>query len=325
MEAANVTAPAFGTTAGEWTVLALARGEYYAADATYFSGYYDRIVAYVDETAGAVTAPAGALSQNKSTDNSRLILALSAIGKNARAVGDWDLVAPYEDFDWIGKQGINGVIYALLALDSHNYQTQNSEIRSRCADYLIDKQLADGGWALFGTEADPDITAVALQALAPYRSQAKVAAAAEKALARLSALQGQDGGFASWGTANAESCAQVIIACTAWGINPDTDERFIKNNASALDALLSYYVADAAGFAHMADGGVNAMATDQACLALVAYQRLINGKTALYDCRDVSFEENGAAQSGAPRAMLITVLSPLALFFFLCITASTIH
>ena len=42
--AATVTEPVFGTTAGEWTVLCLARGGYYARDNAYFTGYYDRFI-----------------------------------------------------------------------------------------------------------------------------------------------------------------------------------------------------------------------------------------------------------------------------------------
>ena len=157
-------------------------------------------------------------------------------------------------------------------------------------------ELARGGWALIGTTADPDITAMALQALVNYKDQPKVAAAAERAFAKLSAIQKDNGGYASWGSVNSESIAQVIVATTAWGIDPDTDPRFVKNVKSAVDALLTFYVEEGRGFAHVLDnspgyvgGEVNGMATDQACYALVAYNRFQNGKTALYDMSDVNF------------------------------------
>ena len=73
--AATVTAPTFGTDAGEWTVLCLARGGYFAKDNAYFTDYYNRIVATVNETAASVNMN-GALHKNKSTENSRLIVAL---------------------------------------------------------------------------------------------------------------------------------------------------------------------------------------------------------------------------------------------------------
>ena len=301
--AATVTEPTFGTNGGEWTILGLARGEYYEKGSAYFNGYYDRIVEVVNETAASVNLN-GALQANKSTDNSRVILALSAIGKDATSVGDWNLVAPFNDFDWIQKQGINGVIYALLALDTNNYVTEDSIIRQQCVDYILEKQFADGGWALSGTTADPDVTAMALQALAPYKNQADVAAAAEEGFACLSTIQKDEGGYASWGTVNAESCAQVIVACTAWGINPDTDSRFVKNNKSVVDALLEYYLEDEAKFVHVIGASANQMATEQACYALVAYNRFYNGQTSLYDMSDVNWGNSEETVAGKPVAAL---------------------
>ena len=295
--AKTVTAPAFGTGAGEWTVLDLARGGYYALDSQYFKDYYSRIVETVNQKAASVNLD-GALHKVKSTENSRLIMALSAIGKDAASVGNWDLIKPYstQGMKWITKQGINGPIFTLIALDTHNYPTTDATIRQQCVDYILGKELSGGGWALSGTEADPDITAMALQALVNYKDQPEVAAAAERAFAKLSAIQRDNGGYASWGSVNSESIAQVIVATTAWGIDPDTDPRFVKNGKSAVDALLTFYVEEGRGFAHVLEnspgyvgGEVNGMATDQACYALVAYNRFQNGKTALYDMSDVNF------------------------------------
>ena len=295
--AKTVTAPAFGTGAGEWTVLDLARGGYYALDSQYFKDYDSRIVETVNQKAASVNLD-GALHKVKSTENSRLIMALSAIGKDAASVGNWDLIKPYstQGMKWITKQGINGPIFTLIALDTHNYPTTDATIRQQCVDYILGKELSGGGWALSGTEADPDITAMALQALVNYKDQPEVAAAAERAFAKLSAIQRDNGGYASWGSVNSESIAQVIVATTAWGIDPDTDPRFVKNGKSAVDALLTFYVEEGRGFAHVLEnspgyvgGEVNGMATDQACYALVAYNRFQNGKTALYDMSDVNF------------------------------------
>ena len=292
--AATVTEPVFGTTAGEWTVLSLARGNYYAKDNAYFTDYYDRIVATVNETAASVGMN-GALHKNKSTENSRLIVALSSIGKNATSVGDWDLVEAYSanGFSWIKKQGLNGTIWALIALDSNNYETSDDTIRQQCVDSILSLQHDDGGWALQANltyASDPDVTGMALTALYPYRDQPAVAAAAEEAFACLSAMQHDNGTFASGGSECSESCAWVIVAATTWGINPDTDSRFIKNGNSVVDALLTHYLEDSATFQHIIGAGSNAMATDQSCYALVAYDRFINGKTALYDYSDVTFD-----------------------------------
>ena len=292
--AATVTAPTFGTDAGEWTVLCLARGGYFAKDNAYFTDYYNRIVATVNETAASVNMN-GALHKNKSTENSRLIVALSAIGKDATAVGDWNLVEAYSanGFDWIKKQGINGTIWALIALDSNSYATSDATIRQQCVDAILAAQHDDGGWALQANKtyaSDPDVTGMALQALYPYRDQEAVAEACEKAFTCLSEMQHENGTFASGGSECSESCAWVIVACTTWGINPDTDSRFIKNGNSVVDALLTHYLEESDTFEHIVGAGSNGMATDQSCYALVAYDRLLSEKPALFDCSDVTFE-----------------------------------
>ena len=292
--AATVTEPVFGTTAGEWTVFSLARGNYYAKDNAYFTDYYDRIVETVNTEAASVNMN-GALHQNKSTENSRLIVALSAIGKDATSVGDWDLVEAYSanGLSWIKKQGLNGTIWALIALDSNDYATSDTTIRQQCVDAILAAQHDDGGWALTANltyASDPDVTGMALTALYPYREQPAVAAACEEAFACLSTIQNGNGTYTSGGAQCAESCSWVIVATTTWGINPDTDSRFIKNGNSVVDGLLAHYLADSATFQHIIGAGSNTMATDQSCYALVAYDRFVKGKTALYDYSDVTFE-----------------------------------
>ena len=297
--AATVTEPSFGTGAGEWTVLSLARGNYYDTGDKYFEDYYSRIEETVKEKAASVNLN-GALHKVKSTENSRLIMALSAIGKDPTKVGGVDLVGAYSanGFSWIKKQGLNGPVFALIALDTYNYKTSDATIRQQCVDYILKAELANGGWALSGTTADPDMTAMVLQALANYADNSDVKDAAERGFAALSSIQKDNGGYASWGSVNSESIAQVIVACTAWGIDPSTDSRFVKSGGSAVDALLEFYVPDGKGFAHVlettggyAGGEVNAMATDQACYALVAYDRFVNNKNALYDMSDVAHPE----------------------------------
>ena len=292
--ASTVTAPVFGTTAGEWTVFSLARGNYYTKDNAYFTDYYNRIVETVNETAASVGMN-GALHKNKSTENSRLIMALSSIGKDATSVGDWDLVEAYSanGFSWIKKQGLNGTIWTLIALDSNNYTTSDPTIRQQCVDAIVAAQHDDGGWSLMANKtyaSDPDITGMALTALYPYRDQAAVAEVCGEAFECLSAMQHDNGIFESGGAECAESCAWVIVGATTWGINPDTDPRFIKNGNSVVDGLLAHYLPETATFQHIIGAGSNAMATDQSCYALVAYDRFISGQPGLYDYSDVTFD-----------------------------------
>lgn len=291
MQATTVAQPSFGTNYGEWTVFGLARGGYYANDSQYFADYYDRIVEYVNEKATEIDL-SGALDKSKSTDNSRLIMALAAIGKDATSVGSWDLVEAYSanGINWIRKQGMNGTIWTLIALDCGGYETSDPTIRQQCVDAIVSAQHNDGGWSLVTAKTQPsnvDITGMTLTALYPYRDQPAVAEACAEAFTWLSESQLDNGGFPYGKGETSESCVWAIVACTTWGINPDTDPRFIKNGYSAIDNLLTYYLEDEAKFEHGRGAGANAMATDQATYGLVAYDRLVKGKTALYDYSDV--------------------------------------
>lgn len=268
------------TFGSEWLVIALARSGRDVPDS-----YYDSVVK-------AVQSAKGQLSDKKSTEYARTILALTAIGKDPTDVGGYDLLARLADMDDVTYQGINGAIFALLALDSGKYDVPAAAeggtqvTRDGLVAYILAQQLSDGGWALSGTSADPDVTAMALQALAPYRTgDETVDAAVDKGVQLLSDMQLSDGGYSSWGTLNSESCAQVLIALAALGIDPASDSRFVKNGLTVLDALLAYAVSG--GFRHTVDGEADAIATEQALCALTAYARLLDGKTALYDMTDV--------------------------------------
>ena len=276
--------PGVGSTGGEWMVIGLAR-----SGRTVPAGYYDNVVEYVKANADANER----LHRAKVTDNARIILALTSIGKDVTNVGGHNLLKGLDNMAYVQKQGINGPIFTLIALDSHNYPTMGDVTREKLIQVILDAQLPGGGWNLSGENADTDMTAMAIQALAPYyKTNETVKAAVDKALEALSALQRNDGGFGSWGTVNSESCAQVIVALTALGIDPATDSRFVKNGSTVLGALAGFYL-DGGGFKHTADGERNGMATEQGYYALAAYFRFANAQTSLYDMSDVTIQTGG--------------------------------
>lgn len=286
----KVPTPTIGSSSGEWAVLALARGN---ADVlnSYYDGYYDRVVAYVRDNISS-----GKLNADKSTDNARIALALTAIGEDPTSVGGHNLLTALDDVTYDLKQGINGPIWALIALDSKNY---TSSSRDQLIKAILDGRTNDGGWALDGNATDVDMTAMAIQALAPYyESDETVKAAVDTALTWLSTKQSSDGGFSSWGNANAESCAQVIVALSALNIDADTDSRFVKNGHSALENLLTFEQADGS-FLHTLPGSDkdnNQMSSEQGTYALVAYDRFKTGKNSLYNMTDVVKREDASAQ-----------------------------
>lgn len=283
---ATLGTPTVNSTGGEWMVIGLAR-----SGRTVPAGYYDNAVEYVKAKADANER----LHPAKVSDNARVILALTAIGKDVTNVGGHNLLKGLDNMDYVQTQDINGPIFTLIALDSHNYPTMGDVTREKLIQVILDAQLPDGGWNLSGENADTDMTAMAIQALAPYyKTNETVKAAVDKALEALSALQRTDGGFGSWGTVNSESCAQVIVALTALGIDPTADSRFVKNGHTVLDALAGFYVTGG-GFRHTAGGERNDMATEQGYYALAAYYRFVNGQTRLYDMSDVTIQTGGTS------------------------------
>ena len=282
---ATLGTPTVNSTGGEWMVIGLAR-----SGRPVPAGYYDNVVEYVKAKADANER----LHRAKVTDNARVILALTAIGKDVTNVGGHNLLKGLDNMAYVQAQDINGPIFTLIALDSHNYPTMGDVTREKLIQVILDAQLNDGGWGLSADKADPDMTAMAIQALAPYyKTNETVKAAVDKALEALSALQRSDGGFDSWDTVNSESCAQVIVALTALGIDPTADSRFVKNGHTVLDALAGFYVTGG-GFRHTAGGERNDMATEQGYYALAAYYRFANTQTRLYDMSDVTIQTGGS-------------------------------
>lgn len=278
---ASQDTPTVSSVGGEWTVIGLARAGKITDEIA--DGYYQNAVNYVEEKGSAK------LHNSKSTDNSRVILALTAIGKDVTNIASYNLLEPLADMDYVKKQGINGPIFALIALDSGDYaipQTDavNPTTREKLIETILNAQVANGGWTFFGSTADPDMTGMAIQALAPYYSTNNdVKDAVDKALTVMSNAQNENGGFASWGSVNSESCAQILVALTSLGIDPTQDERFIKNGNTLIDAIMNFSAED--GFGHT-DTTYNQMATEQSFYAFVSFDRLANGKTSLYDMTD---------------------------------------
>lgn len=300
----TIPKPVVASIGGEWTVLSLARSGI-KVPKKYYEDYYKRVEKTVKDAKGI-------LHRMKFTEYSRVILALTAINKDVTDVGGYNLLSYLSDFDNVKKQGINGPIFALIAFDAGNYdipidkKASVQTTRQGIIDFILDKEIHKGtskagGWALSGTDPDPDITFMAIQSLANYMDQKEVKKAVDRALKIMSKKQLSTGGYNSWGTENCESTAQAIVALTALGIDIDTDSRFIKtdkkgNKNTLMDGMMQFYC-KGGGFAHVNEGydggggsgtGLNAMATDQGMYALDAYYRYINGKKKLYDMTDAS-------------------------------------
>ena len=180
-----VKSPEVGSIGGEWAIIGLARFGY-TVPANYYDDYYARVEKYVKNCSGV-------LHERKYTEYSRVILALTAIGRDPSNVAGYNLLTPLGDFEKTIWQGLNGPIWALIALDSGNYDipknpaAKTQATRQLYIDEILNNQMKDGGWSLTGTgDSDVDITAMALQALAKYQDQKAVNSATVSALSWLS-------------------------------------------------------------------------------------------------------------------------------------------
>ena len=258
------------TDLSEWQVFGLIRsGEQLA------NSYKQSLVSKVKNNSGDF---------RKITDLEKTILLLGSLGEDCTNIEGYNLIEKLYNSGEIGKQGNNGVIFALIALDSRQYEVPVDAkwTREKIKQEIIKAQNSGGGFPLItGDSSDVDITAMALQALAPYKEEKEIKPVVEKALKYLQNIQNANGHFSAYGQENSESLSQVIIALTSLGIDPATDTRFIKEGKSLIDLLMEYQV-EGKNFAHTKSGSVNSMATEQAFMALVSYQNFKAGKPSLY-------------------------------------------
>ncbi|MDR1135970.1 MAG: DUF4430 domain-containing protein [Clostridiales Family XIII bacterium] len=282
--------PGFGSVGGDWAALALARG------GRITNNYKTAYLAALDSALSS-----NAAGTESKTDKARIILALSALGIDAAAYKDLDLIGSMDELSY---GTINGEIYALLALDSRKYESENrgaiiidatDETESISDGYIkkiLGAQLPDGGWTLDEGElavSGVDLTAMAVQAIAPYyMSSTAVHSAVDKALEYLKGMkQPASGGFAGFGGSPAnstESDAQVVVALSSLGIDPASWNDAAGHNP--LTAMLSNYNEEGGWFGQGGSDAKNTMSTEQAAYALAAYDRLMNNESALYNMTD---------------------------------------
>ena len=278
------TDAATGSVKGEWLMFGLARALDKEPTEAQKTDYLAAVKSYIESKIN----DAGQLHRYKSTDNSRIALALTALGYDPADFEGYDLLKAFGDTAWATQQGSTGTAFALLTLRAADYSTSNEQ---DLIDSLLNSQNADGGWAITTGSSDLDATAMVIQALAPdylvsrarTADSAKVKTAVDNALAFLAGKM-QDDGTVTDGAfpASAETIAQILVALTELGRNPAEDTQFTKNGKTLLDGLATFYLKDR-GFAHAQDGEFNQMATEQAFYALVACRRLAAEERSLYD------------------------------------------
>ncbi|MGM1049458.1 MAG: S-layer homology domain-containing protein [Bacillota bacterium] len=260
----------------DWDVLALARSGKQVP-----SVYYTVLESFVKEKKGEFRLV---------TDYERMALAVMAIDKDPSNIAGYNFLEKIYNNERMKNQGTNGLVFALLALDASKSAIPADALwtKDKLVKQILDQQNPDGGFPISkesNAESDIDMTAMALQALAKYQDRKEVKAATDKALTWLSSQQLPGGGFKAWGVETSESISQVIIALSSLG-NSLEDKRFVKQDGDLLKALRTYLNKDG-GFAHGRGEASNYMATQQALLALAAYDRMLNNHNSLFDMTDV--------------------------------------
>ncbi len=292
-----VTNPIVDSIGGEWAVMAMARNGSLNEEAK--TNYLKNLYQKLQENNGV-------LHTAKYTENSRVTLTLTSIGINPTSVEGYNLLQPLANMKKINRQGINGTIFALIAFDSNQYEIPKLEgsgeqtTREGLIQTILSAEISGGGWALMGNQPDSDITAMALQALAPYTQQQAVKEAVDRGIEKLAELQDAQGGYVSnagnESSKNLESTAQVVIALSAIDVSLLDSEKFKKNGNTLLDEMLRFQLSDGS-FCHVIDNGSNQMATEQGTLALAAWYRAVTGSNRLYDMTDVSSGQSGETET----------------------------
>ncbi len=262
----------------EWYVIALSRlGKDYD-----FSAYADALSAYLSDN-----PPAGTIARQK------YALALIAAGRPD------DVFVAETLKNSIGGQGVMSWVFGLHLIYNSAYPYPAKYTAREVIDKILSLVLADGGWAVTGSVSDADVTAMTIQALAPYyRTESDVQAVVDAAVELLSAKQQAGGGFSSYGSSNAESVSQVIIALTSLGLDPLADGRFVKSGGNTLDALLKFRL-PGGGFCHTENGEINYSATVQAFCAFVALESFQSGGRPFY-CFEIETKPNGDESGEIP-------------------------
>lgn len=122
-------------------------------DASVKTQYMTNVYHTLDETRRFTT--------NKYTEYERVAMALTAIGENPESIHGYDILHPLADYKKVKKQGINGSIFALIALDSNQYampkltedeiaQGKTQATRELYVQDILNKEISGGGWALSG-------------------------------------------------------------------------------------------------------------------------------------------------------------------------------
>lgn len=299
----NISDDYAGETEDAWKIMDMAA-----------AGYADRLTQKDEYIAATIDACAS----DKASDFSYLVKA--ALSLTALDVDATDLTASdgtefnlIERISGFAAEDIgysSNAIYALSAYDCGDFAVDTGLTRDAIIDVILESRASNGLWGYsYGGQEfiDYDTTASTLSSFAPYylAEDAQAAGISEEhytqiqdsvntVIAALSEAQGENG---SLGSSNTD--AMAVIGLASVGINPNTNPKFIKSQ-SLMSALMGYALEDNSGFGFSDNSAYNALATEQAFRAMIAYQGIYDTNAAynVYMLIPVTMPETGSGSGG---------------------------
>lgn len=215
------------------------------------------------------------LKNYSNTDLEKLILNLTALGYTPYNFNGKNLIE--EIFNRSEDNFlINDAAVALIVYNYANIKEEYPLSKEKLINVILGKTINNNGntgWALSGDSVNPDITGLALSALAPYNKDEypQVKETIQKAVDTLSKLQNDKGYLADSFGIFSESQSFAIIGLVAVGENPE-GIKFTKSQGDLVTALLSFKGTEGQ-YTHILEGDNNYMATEQALRALYSLQK----------------------------------------------------
>lgn len=259
----------------DWAIFALGRNQEEGCEKLY-EDYYQGVLALLADPAKLIPS-----------DYIRLSLSLTAIGIDPRNVEGNDLLEKIDqaDREKYFQMSTGSLAYALALMERYP-DSFSGTLKEDTIQKILDAQQADGSfdYTVGGGYPDPDSTAQAMQGLMLLGDT--YASEIQAAVDWLKAQMNEDGAILNWGAANPSSTAQVLIAFAQKGEVPANDQEktlydgimtFALDNGSFLDTNWQ-----------TGELEYNEYTTGQCFQALVAYSRMVNGQSALFDLSDAA-------------------------------------
>ena len=249
-----------GVTDGfEWYITALLRAGK-TIDEDILEQYYNSVVLTVAEWS----------EETKPTDIARTALAMTVMGKDISDINGTNLAELIYSSPRLCESS-NELAYALIALDASQTEIPAEALftKDEIVAELLNFQTAEGSFGLQNIQSgDIDVTAICIQALAPYQENPQVEDAVQNAVVFLKSTISENYSYSD----NPNTTSQVLMALAILGKNvTDTAESFGDESSNIITALNSFK--NTAGSGYLYGDNVNAMATIQIMQAYDAYRK----------------------------------------------------